>query len=125
VGRRRVVSPGPVILEWDESEVKRFLAEPDGELGRTLMTAVGELVVKGAKRRALRRTGRMADEITFRVERDDEGLFTGIYSPARNPETGFPYPIVHEGRTEIIRDRRPHRSLRPALKDIRHIEARG
>jgi len=112
-----------VILEWNEAEVRQFLEEPDGELGRTLMTKVGELVVKGAQRRALRRSGRMADEITFRVDRDDEGLFTAVESPARNPKTGFPYPIVHEGRK--VRDRRAHRSLRPALRDIRHIEARG
>lgn len=122
MGRKRVVG-GPVVIEWDETTVHRFLSEPEGELGRTLMVALGEIVLAGAKKRALRRTGRMADEMAFVVETDAEGLFTGVYSPAVNPETGFPYPIVHEGRK--VRDRRAHRSLRPALRDIRNIAAGG
>ncbi len=113
-----------VIIEWDETQVRRFLAEPNGELGHHLMDALGEIVEQGAKRRALRRTGRMADAITHVVGADEAGVYADILSPARDPKTGFPYPYVHEGPTRVIRDRRPHRSLRPALRDIRKIETR-
>ena len=113
-----------VIIDWDESQVRRFMADPNGELGETLMRALGEIVTEGAKKRALVRTGRMRDEIRFEVGRDEAGVFTDVISPATNPKTGFPYPYVHEGPTRVIRDRRPHRSLRPALRDIRKIETR-
>ncbi len=111
-----------VIIDWDESQVREFIASPNGELGRTLMTALGEVVLAGAKRRALRRTGRMIDAMRTEVGRDEQGVYTDVVSPVRDPDTGFPYAIVHEGKK--VRDRRPHRSLRPALRDIRHIETR-
>ena len=47
-----------VVIDWDESQVREFMDDPNGELGRTLMEALGEIVLEGAKRRALRRTGR-------------------------------------------------------------------
>lgn len=111
-----------VVIDWDESQVRHFLADPDGELGRDLMAALGEIVLAGAKRRALRRTGRMVGAMRSEVGRDETGVYADIISPVQDPETGFPYAIVHEGRK--VRDRRPHRSLRPALRDIRKIEAR-
>jgi hypothetical protein len=114
-----------VVVNWDESQVREFMASPNGELGRTLMQALGEIVLTGAKRRALRRTGRMVDAMRFEVGRDEAGVYTDVISPVQNPKTGFPYAIMHEGPTRIIRDRRPHRSLRPALRDIRKIEAAG
>lgn len=123
MARPRVARQGPVIIEWDTTQVDHFLKDPNGELGVTLMRALGEVVTAGAKRRALRRTGRMASEITFTVGRDEAGVYTDVLSPARDPRTGFPYPIVHEGRK--VRDRRPHRSLRPALRDIRKIVTSG
>ena len=113
-----------VIIDWDETQVRRFLAEPNGELGRTLMAALGEVVLAGAKKRALRRTGRMVDAMRSEVGGDELGVYTDVISPAVNPKTGFPYPYTHEGPTRILRDRRPHRSLRPALRDIRKIETR-
>jgi hypothetical protein len=111
-----------VVVDWNQAQVAEFMGDPNGELGRTLMHALGEIVTEGAKRRALRRTGRMADEMQFWVERDEAGVYTDVGTTAANPKTGFPYPYVHEGPTRVIRDRRPHRSLRPALRDIRKIE---
>ncbi len=111
-----------VIIDWDESQVREFLNSPNGELGRTLMAALGEIVLAGARRRALRRTGRMAAAMRTQVGRDEAGVYTDVISPVQDPRTGFPYAVVHEGRK--VRDRRPHRSLRPALRDIRKIETR-
>ncbi len=119
MARRRVAAQGPVVIEWDETQVEHFLSDPNGELGETLMRALGEVVTAGAKRRALRRTGRMQSEITYRVGRDEAGVYTDVASPVRDPRTGVPYAVFHEGRK--VRDRRPHRSLRPALRDIRKI----
>jgi len=108
-----------VVIEWNPLEVDLYLKEPNGPLGEGLMHALGAIVAEGAKRRALRRTGKMADEMTFTVDRDEIGVYTDVYSAARS-DAGFPYPIVHEGAK--VRDRRAHRSLRPALRDIRNIE---
>ena len=66
----------------------------------------------------------MIDAMKYEVGRDEAGVYTDVISPVQNPKTGFGYAIMHEGPTRIIRDRRPHRSLRPALRDIRKIEAR-
>jgi Bacteriophage HK97-gp10, putative tail-component len=110
-----------VVIEWDETQVHRFLAEPNGELGRDLMEALGQVVEDGAKRRALRRTGRMQAAIMHEVGADTAGVYVDIVSPVQDPRSGFPYATVHEGSK--VRDRRPHRSLRPALRDIRTIEA--
>ena len=111
-----------VVIDWDETQVREFMADPNGELGRTLMEALGGIVLEGAKRRALRRTGRMIDAMKYEVGRDEAGVYTDVISPVQNEKTGFPYAIMHEGPTRIIRDRRVHRSLRPALRDIRKIE---
>ena len=120
---RRKIDYG-VVIDWDETQVRHFMADPNGELGRTLMEALGEIVLAGAKRRALRRTGRMVNAMRSEVGGDEAGVYTDVISPAVNPKTGFPYPYVHEGPTRVLRDRRPHRSLRPALRDIRKIETR-
>jgi len=88
-------------------------------VGAVVCSAAGRTVAAGAKRRALRRTGRMADEITWRLVIGAEGVSVQVISPARDPKTGFPYPIVHEVRHP--RDRRPHRSLVPALADIARV----
>jgi hypothetical protein len=105
-------------LQWDEAELAAEFDDREGVL-KGLMTAIGEVVVLGAKRRAERRTGTMQRDIAYAVLEDEAGIYVDIYSPARAPKTGFPYPIVHEGKK--IRDRRPHRSLRPALTDIKKI----
>jgi hypothetical protein len=127
--------PGPkikkefgVVIEWDEAEVDLYLANPNGPLGAGLMHALGEIVAEGAKKRALRRQGaptdprgHMADLMTFQVGEDEISVYTDVYSPATDPRShNFPYPLVHEGKK--VRDRRAHRSLRPALRDIRNIE---
>lgn len=102
----------PVVIEWDDAQVAEWLADPNGDLGEQLMDRLGAVVAAGAKRRALRRTGRMASEIHHVLGRDESGLYADIVSPVF-------YARFHEGRK--VRDRRPHRSLRPALRDIRRI----
>jgi len=110
---------GGMFVEWDLAQLAEFERNPDGELGRGLMEVIGQGVEDAAKRKALRRTGRMADAITHEVGSDADGLYADIISPATDPKTGFPYPVTHEGAK--VRDRRPHRSLRPALDEIPHI----
>jgi hypothetical protein len=108
-----------VTVEWDDSQVRKWLHDPNGDLGRELMDVLGRHVLEGAQRRALRRTGRMVAAMRYEVGSDAAGVYADVISPVRNPETGFPYAMVHERRKP--RDRRPHRSLAPALNDIRHI----
>jgi hypothetical protein len=109
----------PVVLEWDERQLDHFLKDPTGELGVELMTKLAEVVLEGARQRALTRTGRMRNEMKFTIGRDEQGLHADIISPVQNPKSGFPYALAHEGKK--TRDRRPHRSLKPALRDIRKI----
>jgi Bacteriophage HK97-gp10, putative tail-component len=101
-----------VVLEWDATQVAEWLGDPNGDLARQLMERLGEVVTAGAKRRALKRTGRMASEIHYVIGSDGQGIYADIISPVF-------YARFHEG--QHVRDRRPHRSLRPALRDIRHI----
>lgn len=118
MARKRVGTGGKVEFDWDEATVKRWIADPNGPLGTVLMQRLGDIVLAGAKRRALRRTGRMADSMYADVGVEDGKVVARIVSPATDPRShNFPYPIVHEGRK--VRDRRQHRSLRPALRDIR------
>ncbi len=102
----------PVVIDWDDVQIAEWMADPSGELGTKLMAKLGEVVLRGAKRRALRRTGRMAAEMYTVVGRDEHGLYADVVSPVF-------YARFHEGKR--VRDRRPHRSLRPALRDIRKI----
>lgn len=108
-----------VYVDWNLAEVYRYLHEPNGPLGVELLTKLAEVVLAGAKRRALRRTGRMIDEMHFELGTDEPGIYADIISPVQNLKTGFPYALMHEKRKP--RDRRPHRSLVPALRDIRKI----
>jgi hypothetical protein len=101
-----------VVLEWDDVQVAGWLNDPNGDLGLQLMARLGETVTAGAKRRALKRTGRMAAGIHYVVGRDRQGVYADVIRPVF-------YARFHEGAK--VRDRRPHRSLRPALRDIRHI----
>jgi len=121
---------GEVVLEWSEIEVARFTRDPSGPLGVDLMEACARVVLAGARRRALRQTGDMISAMRAEVGSDGLGLYADVISPvqSRKPSSyqqrtgqGFPYAIVHEGKK--VRDRRPHRSLRPALRDIRTILA--
>lgn len=107
---------GNLQVRWYESRRRRFFDEPEGEVGRKILARAGRIAAEGAKRRALKRTGRMAEGIDYAVVKLDGKLVCVVYSGAVDPKTGFPYPVVHEGRH--VRDRRPHRSLQPALKDI-------
>jgi hypothetical protein len=118
----RTVNLG-VILEWDESQVHHFLRDPNGPLGVELLHKLGEIVLAGAKRRALRRTGAMANAMRVEYGQDEQGMYADIVSPVHDPKTNKPYAIFHEAKK--VRDRRPHRSLRPALNDIRKILTRG
>lgn len=115
--------PDDIRVDWDEAALHDLTHNPDGELGQTAMRTIGEVVTAGAKRRALKRTGRMRDEIHYEVGADEYGLYADIISPATNPDDGFPYPLMHE-RSGKVRDRRPHRSLRPALKDVKLLDGR-
>ena len=108
-----------VVIEWDSREVKRFTADPNGDLALQLFRKLADIVLLGAKRRALVRTGEMRNEMTTRIMTDEQGLCADVISPVTNPKTGFPYAIMHERRKP--KDRRPHRSLAPALNDIRKI----
>jgi hypothetical protein len=110
MGRRKLSQD--VILDWDDAQVNEWLRDPYGDLGQQLMTQLGDIVTAGAKRRALKRTGRMASEIHPQLGTDERGVYADIISPVY-------YARFHEGRK--VRDRRPHRSLRPALNDIKRI----
>jgi hypothetical protein len=112
---RRKLSPD-VIIDWDDAQLAEFIRDPNGELGIHLMDYLGDIVVAGAKRRALKRTGRMASEIHKQLGTDAAGVYADIISPVY-------YARFHEGRK--VRDRRPHRSLRPALNDVKKIERAG
>jgi len=113
-----LVIPGCKV-EWNVEAVHEFVDDPTGELGRTLMHALGEVVLAGAQRRCLRRTGAMQEAMRFEVDTDEWGIFTAVISPVQNKKSGFPYAIMHEAKK--VRDRRPHRSLVPALRDIKKI----
>jgi len=109
----------PVILEWDTFALENFYRNPTGPLGTELMDRLAAVVLAGAKRRALRRTGNMIDAMRYELGEDEFGQYADVLSPVQDPATGFPYAVVHESKR--VRDRRPHRSLRPALRDIRSI----
>lgn len=102
--------PGGVI-EWNLPALADMIENPDGPLGPALH-AIGKAAADEAKARALVRTGRMRDDITYQLEKGPKGCFLSVVSPARNPRDGFNYPLVHEMAS--TRDRPPHRSLGPA-----------
>ena len=102
--------PGGVI-EWNLPALADMIENPDGPLAPALH-AIGRAGADEAKARALVRTGRMRDDITYQVERGAKGCYVSIVSPARNPRDGFNYPVMHE--EAHTRDRPPHRSLGPA-----------
>jgi hypothetical protein len=110
MGRKKLSQD--VVIEWDDAQLAEYLANPSGELGQHLMIQLGDVVTAGAKRRALKRTGKMAGEIHPQLGSDAGGVYVDIISPVY-------YARFHEGRK--VRDRRPHRSLRPALRDIKRI----
>jgi hypothetical protein len=110
---------GQIAIEWHPAEFDEFCRNPRGPLGRDLMDVIGAGITERAKAKALRRTGRMADEIHYEVSADEISMYADIISPAVNPQTGFPYPVTHEARK--VRDRRPHRSLKPALDEIQDV----
>lgn len=108
----------PRDVEISETAIAEMFADPEGPL-RPIMERCAGIVVAGARRRAEKRTGTMAAEITARGPAlDDRGLYIDVISPAVS-KTGFPYPTVHEGRH--VRDRRAHRSLKPALNDLKKL----
>lgn len=104
-------------VQWNDVEYVRMLHDVFGPLGPMLNRA-GAIVMAGAKRRALKRTGKMAAEIFYQVGSDATSVYVDVRSPVQSKE-GFPYASVHEGKH--VRDRRPHRSLKPALNDLRKL----
>jgi hypothetical protein len=123
IGPKTARQAHAVVIEWDELAYQDFLRNPTGPLGYELMDRLAEVVLAGAKARALRRTGNMIDAMTYELGSDEFGMYADIISPVQDPKTGFPYAMVHEGKR--VRDRRPHRSLRPALADVRNILTAG
>ena len=114
-----------VVIDWDESQVREFMADPNGELGRTLMEALGEIVLEGAKRRALRGTGRMIDAMKYEVGRDEAGVYTDVISPRAKPEDRVSCTrICTRGRRVSSGTGVRTGPSRPALRDIRKIETR-
>src|ERR1035438_7179 len=61
-----------VVIEWDSREVKRFTADPNGDLALQLFRKLADIVLLGAKRRALVRTGEMRNEMTTRIMIDEQ-----------------------------------------------------
>ena len=100
-------------ITWNETEWRRWEFDPGGEIGRHLLPVIGEEVLARAKPRAERRTGAMVSAMKYEVSADEHGVAVAVTSPQRSPR-GFPYPIMHEKKYHP-RDRRPHRSLVPAL----------
>jgi hypothetical protein len=107
--------PGDFVVEVDHLALAAFLDNPHGTLALDVMTPIAEVVKNGAKRRAEVRTGRMRDSCRYSIAHDEAGVYADVGYTAVN-DKGFPYPLVHEDRR--VRDRRPHRSLRPALNDV-------
>lgn len=117
-----------VRVDWDNYEFAKFVS-PEGPIGSKLRDC-GDAVTRRAKLLALKRTGRMAAEIRSTAVHEDQfsldpGLVVEIESPAVVSRTGFPYPVVFEGRNDDVstrgrplRIRRTHRSLIPALNEV-------
>jgi hypothetical protein len=109
-------------IEWDDAELAKMFHDPDGPL-HDVMERCGGIVETGAKRRAEKRSGRMRAAIEASpVAADDQGIYVDVHSPVLS-KTGFPYATVHEGRN--VRDRRAHRSLKPALNDLKKLGFTG
>ena len=109
----------PRDVEIDEAAIAEMFRNPEGPL-RPVMERCAGIVVIGAKRRVEKRTGTSAAEIhAGEPAVDERGMYIDVISPARAKKTGFPYPTVHEGRH--VRDRRAHRSLKPALNDLKKL----
>jgi len=102
-----------VRLDWNTAALTDFLDNPNGEVGQHLMRELGEVVLRGAKKRALVRTGHMRDSMRMDLGTTEHGVYVDIISPV-------PYAVYHE-RKKNPRDRRPHRSLIPAVRDARKV----
>jgi hypothetical protein len=109
-----------VRVDWDIGALDA-LNDPDGEVGRAFRARIVEPVVAQAKLLAKKRTGRMAAEIRSDSGRDAESAYFDVVSPAQNPKSGFPYPIMHERRK--THDKVPQPSLRPAVESVPDIAA--
>src|SRR5216683_2412149 len=83
----------PVILEWDTFALENFYRNPTGPLGTELMDRLAAVVLAGAKRRALRRTGNMIDAMRYELGEDEFGQYADVLSPVQDPATGFPYAV--------------------------------
>src|SRR5260370_25505408 len=106
------MAAAPVLVEWDTFTLEKFYRDPLGPLGEELIGRLGEVVLEGAKRRALHKTGRMGGAMYSLLGADELGLYADIISPVQNPQPGFPYAIIHDARK--IRAHRPQPRLVPA-----------
>lgn len=139
-------------ITWNDREFNRLLNSESGPVARYL-GRVGEVGTQGAKRRAPvspdgsngRPSGYMRSKIGWTVDKDDQGLYVDIQSPAETPE-GFPYGLGVEVGTAAhtirskgpypLRDKHgkvfgkevqhpgtdPQPYLRPAMDDIRGMD---
>lgn len=139
-------------ITWNDREFNRLLNSESGPVARYL-GRVGEVGTQGAKRRAPvspdgsngRPSGYMRSKIGWTVDKDDQGLYVDIQSPAETPE-GFPYGLGVEVGTAAhtirskgpypLRDKHgkvfgkevqhpgtdPQPYLRPSMDDIRGMD---
>jgi hypothetical protein len=97
-------------LEYNERELRNLLTDPHGPVARHILVKAGEIVTEGARRRAPVRTGRLRDEMSWRIGQDHKGLFVDV-------GTIFYARFLEKPARQI---RRRRRFLRPALRDLRH-----
>ena len=96
-------------LELNEHEVRNLLEDPNGPVGRQLLTKAGQVVTAGAKRRARVRTGTARDSMGWQLGQDEQGLYVDI-------GTVFYQRFLEKPARQL---KRPRRALRPALRDLR------
>lgn len=107
-------------INWDIAALDGLLNNPDSELGRAFRDRIAGPVAARAKVLAKKRTGRMAAELRVADGAiDADGVYFDVVSPAQNPRTGFPYPIMHERLK--THDKVPQPSLRPAVESVPEI----
>ena len=104
-----------IVYHWDEAAWTEFRTSGAGPTA-PLWHAIGEIVVKGVRRRALVRTGAMRASAQYELTEEADGIGVTVSMPVKDPKTGTEYAIFHERAKP--RDRRPHRSLVPAMGDV-------
>lgn len=107
---------------WNEVALAELLTSTEGPVGIDMLRK-GELVTQEAKRLAPtsphgsggRPSGYLRSAIGMKMDKDNEGLYVDISTPATT-ETGAPYGLFQEVGTSKMAAQ-PH--LRPALDVLR------